>query len=494
MAYSSKAEKLPFDERQAAMIAEAVTKYFYDPLGFVLWAFPWGEEDGPLAPTERDPVPGPDEWQRQLLVELGDETRFNIDTAIQIARASGHGIGKSALVSWIILWFMTTRPNPQLVVTANTKTQLNSKTWRELAKWHLMSINRDMFEWQATTFRMVFAPKTWVATAIPWSANNPEAFAGTHEKYVLVIFDEASGIEDIIWEVTRGAMSTIGAIWICFGNPTKPTGRFRQCFPGGTFSKRWKTAQIDSREAKMTNKKEIQADIEDWGIDSDFVRIRWLGIFPQVGALQFIGLDLVQQAQRRQIADDDVAGLPLIMSVDIARHGDDRTVMRWRQGPKLWKKKRVMRIPDLMRIASEITKEIEETQPDIVFLDMVGIGAGVYDRLKQLGFHQVVGVQAGEKASEDTRYMNLRAEMAQRAKDWLSIADIPADDVELATDLMEPQYYFDNKERLYLEKKDDMKKRGAASPDEFDAVALSFAHKTPTRRIDEERYVEPEYV
>ena len=129
----------------------------------------------------------------------------------------------------------------------------------------------------------------------------------------------------------------------------------------------------------MTNKKEIEADIQDWGIDSDFVRIRWLGIFPQVGANQFIGLDLVQQAQRRHVEEDAVSGLPLVMGVDVARHGDDRTVMRWRQGPKLWKKKRVLRVPDLMRIASEVAREIEETQPDIVFLDMVGVGAGVYD-------------------------------------------------------------------------------------------------------------------
>ena len=228
------------------MLAECTQRYFYDPLGFVMWAFPWGKEGTPLAPTPQDPNPGPDVWQAEFLNELGQKCHDTLEGAIQFAVSSGHGIGKSSLVAWIILWFMSTRPNPQLVVTANTRTQLNSKTWRELAKWHRMALNKDMFEWQATTFKMVFAPKTWVATAIPWSENNPEAFAGTHEKYVLVIFDEASGIADIIWEVTRGAMSTDGAIWICFGNPTKPTGRFRQCFPGGNMAHRWVSRQIDS--------------------------------------------------------------------------------------------------------------------------------------------------------------------------------------------------------------------------------------------------------
>ena len=198
-----------------------------DPLRFVLAAFPWGEP-GTLLAHET----GPDTWQMAVLEEM----RVHIQTstvAFRKAVASGHGVGKSALTSWIILWFLATHPHPQAVVTANTGTQLNTKTWRELAKWLQLSLYAETFAWTATKCYHRQHPATWFVAAVPWRADRPEAFAGTHEKHVLVIKDEASAIDDIIWENVEGAMTTPSAFWLAFANPTRNSGRSKSASRAG---------------------------------------------------------------------------------------------------------------------------------------------------------------------------------------------------------------------------------------------------------------------
>ena len=473
---------------ESLLIAEACEKYYFDPLGFVYWCFPWGVKGEGLDLQE-----GPDKWQRDFLIRLGEEAELNFDDALRMAVASGHGIGKTALVSWVIHWFISTRPNPQIVVTANTRNQLLTKTWRELAKWNALAINGHLYEWTATSYKFKLAPKTWYASATPWSDHNSEAFAGTHEEHVLLVFDEASAVSDKIWEVAGGAMSTPGAMWLCFGNPTKNTGRFRECWR--RFAHRWVTFQVDAREAKMTNKQLIQDDIDDWGEDSDYVRVRWLGRFPEVGATQLISGKAVELAQKRVIDDTMLSRrIPLVMGVDIARQGDDRSIIRMRRGPKLYKDKWVYKVPNLMLIASYVAEKINEYDPDLVCIDMVGLGAGVYDRLKQLGYDNIIGVQAGEKAKNDRIYANKRIEMWTRMREWLVDGDIPEHDTELGEDLIAPEYYFNSREQMLLEPKDDIRDRIGRSPDEGDAFGLTFAVEHPVKRGEDSQYIEPEEV
>ena len=202
-----------------------------DPLAFVMGAFPWGEKDTRL---EKFPD-GPEPWQREILKLIKDGL-VDVNKAIQLAVASGHGIGKTALVSWIILWAISTKPDSRGVVTANTETQLKTKTWAELGKWFHMFIAKDFFSLTATA---LFAKdsaheRTWRIDMVPWSERNTEAFAGLHnkERRILVVFDEASAIPDVIWETTEGALTDANTeiIWCVFGNPTRNTGRFRECF------------------------------------------------------------------------------------------------------------------------------------------------------------------------------------------------------------------------------------------------------------------------
>lgn len=467
---SARLTKPGAEERE--LIAD-IARFAADPVGFVLFVFPWGK-----AGTRLHDQPGPDVWQVDVLVALaealhaGEKVDEAARAAIKIAVASGHGIGKTALVAWIILWFISCHEFPQIVVTANTRTQLLTKTWRELSKWHRMCLNRHWFEWTATQFKHVAYPDTWFASAIPWSAHSSEAFAGTHEKFVLMVFDEASRIDNAIWEVAEGAMTTSGALWIAFGNPTQNTGKFAECF--GRQKHRWITRQVDSRKARMANKAQIQQWVDDYGEDSDFVRVRVRGVFPRAGSMQFIPGDVVLAAMSRDI--EAYEGAARVMGVDVARHGDDQSCIIKRQGLKMWPVKR-HRIRDLMLLASVVAAEIVEWKPHAVFIDVTGMGWGVYDRLVQLGHAAVcIPVQVGEQAVEPMKYHNRRAELWDKGRAWIVAGGCMPEDVELEADLTGIEYGYDDRERVQMEKKEDMKKRGLASPDSADALMLTFAN------------------
>ena len=472
---------------QAADITleEAVARFVYDPLGFVYFIYPWGQA-GTLLEHEE----GPDTWQIQVLEDVRHALQAGDDSAFREAIASGHGVGKSTLTAWMIHWYVSTRPHPQVVVTANTKVQLETKTWRELAKWRNLAINGDWFKWTATKYYHVDYPETWFASAIPWSKDRPEAFAGTHERYVMMIFDEASAIDDIIWETAEGAMTTPMAMWFAFGNPTRNTGRFRELFPGRRFAHRWESRQVDSRQAKMANQDQNNEWIADYGEDSDFVRVRVRGVFPRASALQFIGEDLVEAAQKRQPVG--YQRLPLVLGVDVARFGDDKTVILARQGPALLEK-RTWRELDTMQTASLVSETIDATSPRAVFIDVVGIGAGVVDRLRQLGYGDlVIAVNAGETPTDPNRYVNKRAEMWDKMRQWIKEAGcLDPLDRDLAADLTGLEYGYDARERLQLERKQDMKARGLASPDEGDALALTFAQPVASPDVVQLRPTRP---
>ena len=443
---------------------------FNSPLEYVLRAFGWGEGD--LA-EHRD---GPDAWQREVLAEIGKGTLTTAE-ALRIAVASGHGIGKSALVAWLILWAMSTRPHLNGVVTANTGTQLETKTWRELAVWHKRAINRHWFEWTATKFYQVDYPETWFVSAIPWREEKSEAFAGQHAEHVLVIYDEASAVADKIWEVSEGATTTPGAIWCAFGNPTRNTGRFRECF--GRFRHRWITRQVDSRSAKMANKQQIQQWVDDYGEDSDFVRVRVRGVFPRVGDMQFISSEAIDQAMHREVVRDD--GATLVLGVDIARFGDDQSILRFRSGrdARSIPAKKYRGI-DTMSLAAYIAEACNRYNPARVFVDGGGVGGGVVDRLRSLNY-PVTEVNNGNTARNDADYANKGSECWGLMRDWLATGCID-EDAELRADLEGRLYGYDSRPRIMLESKRDMKKRGMASPDNGDALALTFAE--PVARID----------
>jgi hypothetical protein len=455
-------------------LAEDIGRFVHDPLGYVRYAFPWGVPGTPLAKK-----PGPRAWQVTILEDIGRRLRAgaaNTGDVIKEAVSSGHGVGKSALVSWLIKWAMDTFQDTRGVATANTQTQLLTKTWPELAKWHRMSLTANWFSLTATAYISTLPghEKTWRFDAVPWSVTNTEAFAGLHNegKRLLLIFDEASAILDKVWEVAEGALTdeVTEIIWCVFGNPTRNHGRFWSCFQGLDKGS-WNAIQVDSRTVPGINLVQIQKWVNEYGEDSDFVRVRVRGVFPRAGSLQFIGTDDVAAAMRRPAYGYEEDGK--VMGVDVARHGDDQSVFCFRQGRKVFPFKR-MRITNIMQLASRVAEAMDEFQPDMVFVDATGLGWGVVDRLHQLGYRNVIGVQVGEKPDDESRFRRLRDELWHRMREAIQDGASLPEDPELEAELTTPEYGFDDRQRYVLESKDDMKARGVASPDGADALAVSY--------------------
>lgn len=478
-------------------LAEEIQEFYDDPYGFAMFSFPWNEPGTSLQGFE-----GPDEWQKDILDTMGGEVKKNgfdgisaVDP-VQLAVSSGHGIGKSALTAIIILWIMSTRPHCKGVVTANTGEQLKTKTMSELAKWTSLCITGHWFEMNAMSLVHRAYPKTWRVDAITSREEASEGFAGLHaaNSSPFYIFDEASAIPEKIWEVSKGGLTDGEPFFLAFGNPTRNTGSFYECFRKN--SHRWLTRQIDSRRAKMTNKRLISTWIEDFGEDSDFVRVRVRGMFPKGGDMQFIPSDVVYEAMHRgsgmYLGDD-----PLICGIDMARGGDDNCMIQFRRG-KDAKSEKVYKIPgeksrDSMKVVSLLTMILDRHKPDVIFIDKGSMGGPVGDRLRQLGYH-VIDVGFGDNAADDKHFKMRTAEMGSRCRQWLLDGGAIPNDPQLEVELTSREFGHNDKDQLVLERKKDMKKRLGVSPDWADALYLTFAEPVPLRytarsHLDKNPYV-----
>lgn len=466
-------------EQRDEAIAAAAARFRHDPHGWARYAYDWG-----VGALERHA--GPRKWQGETFDVIGEHlsnpaTRFR---PLRVAVASGHGIGKSAFISMLLNWGISTCAHTRGVVTANTEGQLRTKTWPEVSKWAGLAINSHLWRVPAMSLYAAEdgAEKSWRIDASPWSENNTEAFAGLHNegRRIILVFDEASKIAAKVWEVAEGALTDENTeiIWLAFGNPTQNTGRFRECF--GKYRHLWITRKIDSRTVEGTNKAFLEEMVNTYGEDSDIVKVRVRGEFPSHAVSQFIGTDLVEGAQQRQLEFKD-DGAALVFGVDIARFGDDECVIRGRAGrdgkairPIKW------RGMDTVFSAGKIAEAIDKYGPEAVFIDGGGVGAGVIDILKSRNY-KVTEVNFGGKARDEKKYSNKSAEMWSLMKDWLATGAIDSDE-KLKDDLTGREYFFDKDGRTVMEKKEDMKKRGLASPDDADALCLTFAE--PVQRRD----------
>jgi hypothetical protein len=490
-------------------LAEDMAAFYLDPYSFVLYAFDWGKGD--LLNHK-----GPDEWQTKFLCDIRDTLkglRSNEDTindALFYATKAGHGVGKSAATSWIVLWLMSTRPHFAGVVTANTKEQLTRKTWRELAIWHARCITGHWFKYNATSFHHVTHRDTWRFDATPWSEHNSEAFAGMHNggRGQAMIFDEASGISDKIYEVAEGAMSDPDAFWFLFGNPTKRSGRFYEAW--GKFSRRWRKFTVNALHAAAANKKRLKEMIEDWGLDSDYVRVRVLGEFPEQDVATLIPANLLASALNRPVVGHE--RFRPIWGLDVARFGDDRTALCKRRQRKLMSPVIFWQGLDLMQICARIKILWDDTEEDdkpaSICVDSIGVGAGVVDRLNemaasgQFGDTQILGINVSESAAASEKFSRLRDELWWRARNWFETMTVsmemdvenrsgwqlegneeifddvyasPARKTPITDELKDILFSFLPNGKIKLEPKQDTKERLGRSPDGADAFVLTFA-------------------
>ena len=463
-----------------------------NPLAFVMFAYPWGVKGTPL-----EHFTGPRKWQREVLSSIAEHIKANngkVDfDVLRLAVSSGRGIGKSALVSWITDWMLSTRIGSTTIISANSESQLRSITWAELTKWLAMSINSHWFEVSATRLM----PAKWLTELVErdlkkgtrywgvegrlWSAENPDAYAGVHNfDGVMVIFDEASGIDDSIWAVTSGFFTenTPNRFWLAFSNPRRNTGYFYEAFN----SKRdfWTNMIVDARTVEGTDKQVYEQIIAEYGPDSSQAHVEVYGQFPNEGDDQFISIGVVDAAMKQQPYKDESA--PIVIGVDPARFGADATVIAVRQGRDIIKIIR-HRGDDTMTVVGHVIDAIEEFEPALVNIDEGGLGAGVVDRLKEQRY-KIRGVNFGNKAKNPIMYGNKRAEIWGAMRDWLKTASIPQDRF-LKSDLISPKMKPDSRGTIYLESKKDMKARGLASPDAADAIALTFAFPVAHRESRE---------
>ena len=487
-----------------------------DPLAFVLYAYPWRAKGTQLSDSD-----GPDKWQAELLRDIGKEVvkrRFDGKTAvlpIRQAISSGHGIGKSTMSAWLTNWILSTRPHSQGTVTANTFPQLQSKTWPAILKWSKLLINQHWFEFGNQRIFVKSAPESWFVTAQTCRRENSEAFHGQHaaRSTSWYLFDEASAIPDEIWAAAEGGLTDGEPMIFAWGNPTRNSGKFHRIVFGSERD-RWQQKIVDSRTCRFPNKALIEEWEKDYGEDSDFFRVRVRGVAPRAGELQYIDHERVWHAQTRIV--HPLPDEPLIAGFDVAgragmfmgaqpvanpaaqrdaggsgawnviafRRGlDARTVPPVRVSGEATRDRSVM----LAKLSEILNDKRPEHKVSALFVDSA-FGAPYVERLRSMGYTNVYEVSFGAP-SPDRHQANMRAYMWARLKDWLERAAIPADQL-LEDDLTGPGYHLNRKEELVLESKQDMVKRGIASPDYADALALTFAAHVPpvTRQAEDVGY------
>ena len=340
----------------------------------------------------------PEPWQERALEAVGKHDRVSI--------RSGHGVGKTTLEAWLILWFLLTRKNCKVPVAANSQDQLRDTIWPEIAKWHRqlpepLKANVDV---QAERIVVVQDPEGAFAVRRTASKDNPEALQGFHAEHLLFLIDEASGIPDIVFEVGMGALSTPGAKVVMAGNPTRSSGFFFDTHH--SLRNRWHTMHVSCLDVPRA-----QGHIEDvrakYGEGSNAWRVRVLGEFPTADDETVIPLELVTSAVRRDVSTLEYEP---VWGIDVARFGDDRTALAKRQANKLLEPIKHWTSTDLMATAGKIKAEYDQTpydmRPSDILIDVIGLGAGVYDRCRELGL-PVRGINVGEAASSRDNCMRL---------------------------------------------------------------------------------------
>ena len=419
---------------------------------------------------------------------------------ILMTMTSGHGTGKSVMGAWIADWILSTRPDSIGTVTAGTFTQLQNRTWAAIQHWTNLSITGHWFDIQARGIYHKPHRNTWKIVAQTCKEENAQAFAGQHARTSTswYMFDEASLVPDKVWTVAQGGLMDGEPMFFAWGQPERNTGRFYE-INFGNQEHRWNHRTIDSRNSRFTNKKLIDQDIAEYGIDSDYVRVRIRGMAPVASELQFIDRPRILAAQQRQVVTfpDD----PLIAGFDASGGGSAWNVVRFRRGMDA-RSIPPLRVPgehsrDRTMLLAKLAEIMGDERPGykvaVMFVDSA-YGAPYVERLQTLGFSNAVEVNFGA-ASPDRHQANMRAYMWNLVKEWLPRGGLPLDDEKLALDLGSPGGRTSGPTTNGCWRaKTPCRKRGLASPDDGDALALTFAQPvaplTPEEPKDVDEYDE----
>jgi len=408
----------------------------------------------------------PDPWQAEVMEEVPKGTR-------RITIRSGHGVGKSAMLAWLSIWFVLTRYPAKCVMTAPSSMQLFDALFAEMKGWinNMPDFLKNLLDVTTDKVALKSAPAEVFISARTSRAETPEALQGIHADHVLLLVDEASGVPPAVFEAASGSMSSHSATTILTGNPTRSTGFFYDSHT--RLADQWKVFHVSCLDSGRVSPDFVEEMKLRYGEDSNAFRVRVLGEFPRSDDDTIISLDLAESATQRDVSVSPTSSL--VWGLDVARFGGDRSALVRRQANAVTDIK-VWRNLDLMQLCGAVKAEydIANPKPETITVDSIGMGAGVVDRLRELGL-PVLGVNVSESPSIGN-YRNLRAELWYRLRDWLAKRDckIPKDDTLIA-ELTSARYLFTSNGKVQVESKEDMKKRGIPSPDVADALCLTFA-------------------
>jgi hypothetical protein len=469
-------DRAEFARERARIAAE----FAHDPLGFAELAWPWGEG---LLEGKDIRV-----WQSELLDDIAEHlmderTRHRVYRG---AVASGHGIGKSALTGILTTWALSCWRDPRIVITANTESQLTTKTSPEVGQWVRSSLYGDLFTTDTLSIKYKARPDQHRADFVTNTENNPEAFAGLHAegRLVLMIVDEASTLPDNIYQTILGALTDENTvlIFIMMGNPTSAHGVFREAFRKNR--KLWHVWNIDSRDVEGTNKHALDAIIEEFGENSDQAKVRVRGIFPAASQKQFISTPIIDAAYGRHLRKDQYDFAPSVITCDPAWEGDDLTIIGHRRGL-------MFEVLDVLEkndndyfIAAKLAHYEDKYDASAVFVDG-GYGTGIVSAGRTMGREwKLVWFSA---AADEVGYLNKRAEMYGRARAWLGDGGAIPKIQRLYDDLISIETKPRDDGVIQLKSKKDMKKDGLPSPDYSDTLALSLAYEVQSKPRSEQK-------
>lgn len=437
-------------EAIAGNLRYVIETYSNDPVGFV-----------------RDVLQAePDEWQALVMADVARGER-------RISVRAGHGVGKSTFCAWLSIWHMVTRYPQKTVMTAPTAGQLFDALFAEIKLWinRLPAPIRALFEMTSEKVVLKAAPEASFISARTSSADRPEALAGIHSEHVLLIVDEASAVPEAVYESAAGSMSGHAACTILIGNPTRNSGLFFKTHHA--LASEWKTFHVSCLDSPRVAKDFVKQIADTYGPESNAYRVRVLGEFALRDDDTLIPAELVDSAMARDVAVSPDE--PVIYGLDVARFGDDRSVLCKRRGNVVLEFK-VWQGLDLMQLTGAVVNEAKLDKPAEIMVDSIGLGSGVADRLRELG--QVV---RDVNVSESSSMMNqqaakLRDELWLSLKEWLSAraCKLPRMD-DLRQEIVAPTYTFTSNGKIKVEGKQDMKRRGMRSCDIADALCLTFA-------------------
>lgn len=420
----------------------------------------------------------PDDIQGDILTSVAENQLTSV--------RSGHGIGKSALQSWLIYWFMCTRPFPKIPCTAPTKHQLHDILWAEVAKWRTKAIQSEI-EWTQEKLYMKSNPENWFA--VPRTATQPDALQGFHADHLLYIIDEASGVKDVVFEPVLGSLSTQDAKLIMCGNPTQLSGFF---FDSHNKNRSiYRTFKVSGENSKRVSKDYIQMIIDMYGLDSDVYRVRVAGEFPKAMPDSFIQLDWVEDCSLK-VPGKTYTVDRIDIGVDVARYGDDETVINTIFDKKYQQPFHILHHNDTMQVTGNVVQIVESLRskyigiPIHIKIDCDGLGVGVYDRLKEIkqqnGWTTVKlyechfgGAGGKNKKEEPVEFSNSTGLMWGLLREKLKRKEIELiyDDKQI-TQLSNRKYRINSDGKIELERKEEMKKRGLTSPDRRRCISSFF--------------------